>query len=101
MELAEDALDAVDLLVEEALVDPARVGLVGFSQGGWIAPLASNRSTNVSFVVTVSGSVATPRNVPSSKSLHLTKLAVTPLPFTRAAPTDFAGEANVRWRSRT
>jgi dipeptidyl aminopeptidase/acylaminoacyl peptidase len=61
MELAEDALDAVDLLVEEALVDPARVGLVGFSQGGWIAPLAANRSTNVSFVVTVSGSVATPR----------------------------------------
>ena len=33
--------------------------------------------------------------MPSNKSLHLTKPLVTPLAGARAAPIDFAGEANV------
>jgi pimeloyl-ACP methyl ester carboxylesterase len=54
-ELAADALAGVALLRGRAGVDPARVGLVGLSQGGWIAPLAAARSPHVAFVIDVSG----------------------------------------------
>lgn len=54
-ELAADALAGVAALRTRADVDSARVGLVGLSQGGWIAPLAAARSPHVAFVVDVSG----------------------------------------------
>jgi dipeptidyl aminopeptidase/acylaminoacyl peptidase len=53
--LAGDALAAVDLLCARRDIDRARVGLVGISQGGWIAPLAASRSVRVRFVVSISG----------------------------------------------
>ncbi len=53
--LAGDAIAAVGLLKKRTDVDPARIGLVGISQGGWIAPLAATRSRDISFVVTISG----------------------------------------------
>jgi pimeloyl-ACP methyl ester carboxylesterase len=40
------------LAVAEAL-ETERVGLWGFSQGGWVAPLAATLSDNVSFVITI------------------------------------------------
>ena len=58
--LAEDALAAHEVLRVQAGVDPARVGLWGVSEGGWVAPLAANRSDRVAFVVTVGGSGVTP-----------------------------------------
>jgi pimeloyl-ACP methyl ester carboxylesterase len=54
-ELATDALAGVELLRNHEGVHPQRVGLVGLSQGGWIAPLAAARSRSVAFVVDVSG----------------------------------------------
>ena len=54
-DLAADALAGVAVLRARAGVDSARVGLVGLSQGGWIAPLAAARSPHVAFVVDVSG----------------------------------------------
>jgi pimeloyl-ACP methyl ester carboxylesterase len=54
-ELAGDALAGVAALRARADVDSSRVGLVGLSQGGWIAPLAAARSPHVAFVVDVSG----------------------------------------------
>jgi dienelactone hydrolase len=53
--LAGDALAAVDRLRSRRDIDPARIGLMGVSQGGWIAPLAASRSPHIRFVVTVSG----------------------------------------------
>jgi dienelactone hydrolase len=53
--LATDALAGVDALRTRKHVDARRIGLLGFSQAGWIAPLAASRSKNVSFVVTISG----------------------------------------------
>lgn len=54
--LADDALAGVAYVRGRAdVVDPARVGLVGLSQGGWIAPIAAARSDDVAFVVDVSG----------------------------------------------
>jgi pimeloyl-ACP methyl ester carboxylesterase len=55
-ELAEDALAGLKFLQGRAEIDSARVGLVGLSQGGWIAPLAAARaSSDVAFLVNVSG----------------------------------------------
>jgi pimeloyl-ACP methyl ester carboxylesterase len=54
-ELATDALAGVGFLRAQDGIDPKRVGLVGLSQGGWIAPLAAARSRQVAFVVDISG----------------------------------------------
>jgi uncharacterized protein len=47
------------LAVREAL-DVEQVGMWGFSQGGWIAPLAAARSERVAFVVGVASTGVTP-----------------------------------------
>ncbi|HEX6038309.1 alpha/beta hydrolase family protein [Longimicrobium sp.] len=54
-DLAADALAGLEALRARADVDSTRVGLVGLSQGGWIAPLAAARSRHVAFVVDISG----------------------------------------------
>lgn len=51
--LADDALAAVEALRKRPEVDPARVGVWGLSEGGWVAPLAASRSSDVAFVVTL------------------------------------------------
>ncbi len=51
--LADDALAAVSVLRKRSDVDPARVGVWGLSEGGWVAPLAASRSSDVAFVVTL------------------------------------------------
>jgi dienelactone hydrolase len=51
--LADDALAGLRALRSRADVDPAEVGLWGVSEGGWVAPLAASRSTDVAFVVVV------------------------------------------------
>lgn len=58
--LADDALAGVRLLSRRADVDPRRIGLWGFSEGGWVAPLAASRSTQVSYVVLVGTSGVSP-----------------------------------------
>lgn len=58
--LADDAIAAVQALRQRPEVDPARVGLWGLSEGGWVAPLAVSRSTNVAFLVTVAGTGVPP-----------------------------------------
>ncbi|HEX6249862.1 MAG TPA: alpha/beta fold hydrolase [Gemmatimonadaceae bacterium] len=53
--LARDALAGIRFLHGRAEIDSNRVGLVGLSQGGWIAPLAAAQSPRVAFVVNISG----------------------------------------------
>jgi pimeloyl-ACP methyl ester carboxylesterase len=54
-ELARDALAGVEYLRTREEIDPERVGLVGLSQGGWVAPIAATLSERVAFVIVVSG----------------------------------------------
>jgi len=53
--LADDALAAVSMLQSDPDIDPARIGLWGISQGGWITPLAAAQSKNVAFAINHSG----------------------------------------------
>lgn len=59
-DLAGDVLAGVSLLEGHPGIDPERIGLRGQSQGGWIAPLAANKTEGVAAIITVSGSLTTP-----------------------------------------
>jgi dienelactone hydrolase len=59
-QLADDALAALRSLRDQDDVDPAQVGLWGISEGGWVAPLAASRSTEVKFLILVAASGVEP-----------------------------------------
>lgn len=51
----DDALAAMAFLKGRPDIDGARIGLVGHSEGGLIAPLAASRSRDVAFIVMLGG----------------------------------------------
>jgi dienelactone hydrolase len=58
--LADDALRMVERLRQRPDVDPARTGLWGVSEGGWVVPIAAARSADVGFAVLVSSPNVSP-----------------------------------------
>lgn len=50
-----DALACVEALKAQPGVDPKRIGLIGHSEGGLIAPMVAARSADVAFVVLLAG----------------------------------------------
>ncbi|GAB3958735.1 alpha/beta hydrolase [Actinoallomurus acanthiterrae] len=58
--LAADALAGVRTLRARPGVDPVKVGLWGFSEGGWVAPVAASRSSDVAFLISLGGPGYTP-----------------------------------------
>ncbi|WP_086786776.1 alpha/beta hydrolase family protein, partial [Crossiella equi] len=59
-QLAQDALAGLALLRGRPEVDPGRLGVWGFSEGGWVAPLAASLSPDVRFLITVGANGLTP-----------------------------------------
>jgi dienelactone hydrolase len=57
--LARDAAAAARFLAATPGIDPARVGLAGHSQAGWIMPLAASREPAVRFVLAFAGPAVT------------------------------------------
>jgi pimeloyl-ACP methyl ester carboxylesterase len=53
-------LQVDDALAVRDAIDAERIGMWGFSQGGWIAPLAAAESDRVAFVVGVASTGVTP-----------------------------------------
>ncbi|GAA4181033.1 alpha/beta hydrolase [Streptosporangium oxazolinicum] len=51
--LADDALGALAVLRSQPGVDPAKTGMWGLSEGGWVVPVAAARSSDIAFVVLV------------------------------------------------
>ncbi|HOC16847.1 MAG TPA: alpha/beta fold hydrolase [Vicinamibacterales bacterium] len=58
-DFADDALAQVAWLKTRKEIDARRIGLLGHSEGGIVAPMAANRSRDVSFVVLLSGPAQT------------------------------------------
>jgi pimeloyl-ACP methyl ester carboxylesterase len=54
-DLAADALEGVKFLKSRPEIDAARIGLIGHSEGGLIAPLAAVKSPDVAFIVLLAG----------------------------------------------
>ena len=57
--LASDASAAADILLRHLTVKQVPLGLVGFSQAGWVIPLATQKNRKLKFMVLFSGPVAT------------------------------------------
>jgi dienelactone hydrolase len=60
MDLCDDGLAAVAYLKSRKEVDSRHIGVWGLSQGGWLGPLAASRSSDISFVIAVSGPGVSP-----------------------------------------
>ena len=52
---AEDVLAGVQYLKTRKEINPKRIGLIGHSEGGMIAPIVAARSTDVAFIVLLAG----------------------------------------------
>ena len=59
-QLAADVVAAVEYLGGQPEIDPRRIGLSGYSQGAWVAPLAASMTGEVQFVLAHSGLIASP-----------------------------------------
>ena len=58
-DLAADTLAAVEFIRNQEEFRFSKIGLVGMSQGGWIAPVVAAEDTDIAFVVSMSGSAVT------------------------------------------
>ena len=56
---AEDVVAKADYLAVHKDIDPKKIGVMGWSQGGWVGPLAATMSPRIAFVITVSGPAVT------------------------------------------
>ncbi len=54
-DLATDAEAALDYLLTRPEIDPAKIGLLGHSEGGLIAPMIAARRADVAFIVSLAG----------------------------------------------
>ncbi|HEV2844969.1 MAG TPA: alpha/beta fold hydrolase, partial [Thermoanaerobaculia bacterium] len=72
-DFAQDALAGVRFLKKHAKVAPDRVGLVGHSEGGVVAPLAASQSTDVAFIVMLAGTGVPGADVISLQSERISR----------------------------
>jgi hypothetical protein len=54
-DFAEDALAGITFLKSRPEIDPKKIGIMGHSEGGIVAPLAASISSDVAFVVSMAG----------------------------------------------
>lgn len=59
-QLARDAIAAANVLLHEPGVASDRIGLSGYSQGAWVAPLAASMSDSIRFVIVNYGMIESP-----------------------------------------
>ena len=54
-DLAGDVVAAVEYLKTRSDIQPGRIGVLGWSQAGWVMPLAATRAKDLAFLVSISG----------------------------------------------
>ncbi|MFC2079150.1 alpha/beta hydrolase family protein [Candidatus Bipolaricaulota bacterium] len=59
-DLANDTLAAIEFLQLQDGFSISSIGLIGMSQGGWIAPIVASKSDSLSFIVSMVGATVTP-----------------------------------------
>jgi dienelactone hydrolase len=94
-DLATDTLAAIEYLREQKTVPISGVGVIGMSQGGWIAPLVASQEDELSFLVSMVGAVVTPREqLLYEENYNLRQVGFLPGVSNVLA---YAGSANVRY----
>lgn len=58
-DLATDTISAIEFVKQQQTFEYSTIGLIGMSQGGWIAPIVASKTDDVSFVVSMSGAAVT------------------------------------------
>ena len=59
--LATDTLAAVGFMRTQEIVPVSGIGIIGMSQGGWIAPIVARETADLAFAVSMVGSTVTPK----------------------------------------
>lgn len=54
-DFAQDAMKGVEFLRTRPEIDPKRIGLIGHSEGGFIAPMLASQSKEIAFIVMLAG----------------------------------------------
>jgi dienelactone hydrolase len=70
-QLARDGVAAVNVLLEEPYIAADRIGLSGYSQGAWVAPLAASMSDSIRFVIVNYGMIESPAEEARLEMLQL------------------------------
>lgn len=70
-QLSDDVVAAVEWLRGQPEIDRDRIGLAGYSQGGWISPLAASKTDAVKFVLVGFGMVDSPAEEDRKETLAL------------------------------
>jgi hypothetical protein len=72
-ELAKDIAAAVEFLATRPEIDRGRIGISGYSQGGWIGPLAASMSPRVKWVIVNYGMIESPAYEARMETIELLK----------------------------
>ena len=70
-DFASDIMSAVTFLKTRPGIDPQRIGLIGHSEGGLIAPMVATRSKDVAFIVLMAGP-----GIPGDSTMMLQSAAI-------------------------
>lgn len=70
-QLSDDVAAAAEWLRGQPEIDRDRIGLAGYSQGGWISPLAASKTDAVKFVLVGYGMVDPPAEEDRKETLNL------------------------------
>lgn len=82
---ADDALACIAFLRKQPEADALRVGLIGHSEGGLIAPMAAAKSNDVAFIVLLAGTGVNGREVLDAQSAAIMKAEGAPADDENAA----------------
>ena len=94
-DLATDTRAAIEYLRTQRSVPLSGIGVIGMSQGGWIAPIVASQESDLAFLVSMVGSMVTPREQLLYEENHnLRQLGFLPGISNVLA---YVGSANVRY----
>ncbi len=54
---ADEVIAAIEMLKKRTDIAPGKIGLIGFSQAGWVLPLVASKSDYPDFMIVVSGAI--------------------------------------------
>lgn len=86
-DFAQDVISAVSYLKLRSDINPNQIGLIGHSEGGIIAPLAANQTSDISFIVTLAAT-----GIPGSEVAVMQAKSLRPFPV----PNEVVFAENVR-----
>jgi dienelactone hydrolase len=54
---AKETIAAMEVLKRHSDINPDKIGLIGYSQAGWVLPLVAEKSDDADFIIVVSGAI--------------------------------------------